>query len=227
MYRGRAWITCLYYFKISVWTMSRSNSTGRFTVSCPSGLSLLSCGFDSIPSNNWDAYRGVRPINTTSCECYDSYGIGCMAWCTNQTLPGIEKTVYGGSGVFQANCSSGKRVLGCHISPAIVPFVYDMWRKTYPSNDGSACLCSDFGKAECVATCAPNINDYEIVSAHGAVTEVAVSCKVPGNRVLGCGQKADDSAKMEVYPTYHVLNQTSCLCYSYVGVTCFAICGNL
>lgn len=209
--------------------MQRLNSTGRFIVSCPAGSALLSCGFDSIPSNNWDAYRGVKPLNATSCECYDSNGIGCMAWCTNQTMSGFEISVMGGSGVFQANCSSGKIVLGCHLSPAVVPYVYDMWRKTYPSNDGSACLCSDFGKAECVATCSPktNIRDYEVVSVHGAVTAVAVTCKVPGNSVLGCGQKADDSSKMEVYPTYHVSNQTACLCYNYIGVTCYAICGKI
>jgi hypothetical protein len=47
----------------------------------------------------------------------------------------------------QANCSAGKKAVGCHISPNVVPFVYDMWRKTFPSANGSSCTCSDFGGA--------------------------------------------------------------------------------
>jgi hypothetical protein len=64
-------------------------------------MSLLSCGYDNVLSQNWDAYRGVRPVNSTSCECYDTDGISCVAWCTNTSVSGFEIAAKGGSAIFQ------------------------------------------------------------------------------------------------------------------------------
>jgi len=94
------------------------------------------------------------------------------------------KHVIGSSSSVQ--CPIGKKVLGCHIDPIIPYQGFDCCRNFYPSIDGAGCTCSDKYGANCIATCASDINDYEVVSVYGT-NYVNVKCKKPGNIVLGCG----------------------------------------
>jgi hypothetical protein len=71
-----------------------------------------------------------------------------------------------GSRVFKAVCPAGKQVLGCHIDPRNSQT--ENWRYWYPATDGSSCTCYDYYGAKCVATCASNINNYEVVSVSGS-----------------------------------------------------------
>ena len=190
-------------------------------------MNLVSCNYASSSKNSFEAYRGFKPISSTSCECYDYFGMTCAARCVNYPVPGFEISIANGTGVVQATCPAGKKVLGCHIYPVYIIYKYDGWRKWYPSDDGSSCICTDAVLAECYATCGSGIKDYEIVSAYGVITNTIVSCKITGNVVLGCGQKADDASSFEKWTTMYIINQTSCLCYNYFGSTCYAICGKL
>ena len=85
--------------------------TGRQQVSCPAGLSLLSCGIDNnIALMAADPNRYSVAINATSCECNDIYAAVCYVWCTN-AVEGFEimasPMITGASSV---SCSSGKKV---------------------------------------------------------------------------------------------------------------------
>ena len=186
----------------------------------------MSCNFNNIPAASYEIFRGFYPINSTTCGCYDYYGIGCNAWCMTYPVTGFEIVVASNTGTFSATCSTGKKVLGCHINPlATAPA--DMWRKYYPASTGTACTCTDKGRAECYATCASGIKDYEIISLHGSTNPTVVSCKIAGNVVLGCGHKPDATSTPELWPFVLVNSLTSCVCYFYYGSTCYAICGKL
>jgi len=202
---------------------------GLFQVSCPAGMNLLSCNYETLVGNGtrFDYYRGYKPISNQSCECNDYFGVTCAARCVDHPVAGFEIAVANGSGSLQAVCSAGKKVLGCHISPIFDTNYYDPWRIWYPTDDGSSCACFDDVLAECYATCATDIKDYEIVSAHGGLKNIFVSCKIPGNVVLGCGQIADDSDFYEKWTKAFISSQTTCKCYNYFGVTCYAICGKM
>ena len=66
---------------------------GTFTTSCPSGYSLLSCGFDNsrtytrVPAFQ----RTSTPLNSTTCQCVDTSGMGCVAWCSASPVQVILK----------------------------------------------------------------------------------------------------------------------------------------
>jgi len=189
-------------------------------------MSLLSCGFESHPDSwfDYEAYRGFYPIDAATCECYDFFGEKCFAWCTLYYVNGFEIVTQKSSGIFEASCSIGNNVLGCHIKPD-TSVEYDLGRKYYPSADGTRCICEDQYTSNCYATCASGIFDYEIITAPGTVDNVVVSCTIPGNVVLGCGQRANTAD--EKWPSMYAQNQTSCLCYNWYGNTCYAICGKI
>ena len=85
---------------------------------------------------------------------------------------------------FFATCTFGKQVMGC--SAYSVPASNYKW--TYPKTDGSSCECNEKNEANCYASCASNITNYEIVSTIGT-GQVTATCTHSENVVLGCGSK--------------------------------------
>ncbi len=114
-------------------------------------------------------YRSIKPINSTTCECYDYRYARCIAWCTKLPVKNFEIVTEKSSGMFNVACPNGTNVLGCHIDPTIQWYGdYDCCRNFYPIDDGTGCTCSDYYGADCIATCASDINDYEVVSVYGS-----------------------------------------------------------
>ena len=89
------------------------------------------------------------------------------------------------AGTATVSCSSGKKVLGCHIFGGS-----DNWKSFYPSLDGQSCNCYDsINGGQCVATCASGIADHEVVSLYGRIVVLA-QCPI-GKSILGCGLQPD------------------------------------
>ncbi len=85
------------------------------------------------------------------------------------------------------SCSSGKKVLGCHILGGS-----DQWKSSYPSSDGQSCNCYDNTTGgQCVATCATGITDHEVVNVQGNIV-VVTQCPA-GKTILGCGFQPDSN----------------------------------
>ena len=59
-------------------------SSGTFTVSCPTGLSVGGCGYSASSNSSVDVYWYVYP-QETYCECRNQYGATCYANCFNIT----------------------------------------------------------------------------------------------------------------------------------------------
>ena len=201
-----------------------AGSINFFTSSCPTGYNLLSCGNDNSQKSNAEGWRRVRPIDSKTCQCYDYFGMSCVAWCTTLPVQGFEiKTSYVVTNPTSISCSSGKLALGCQISPRYSQ--QEVWRRYFPAISGSSCTCYDYFGGDCYATCG-SITNYEVVSLYAAGT-FYVSCSNPNNRVLGCGIDPYNSPGTETYRTVRVIGPTSCQCYDYFGATCYAICGQI
>ena len=198
-------------------------------MSCQPGMNVMSCSYASKDADHshYDPFPGVVPVNSTTCECSNWVGATCAARCVNRPVLGYEKVMANGTGLVRPTCPVGKKVLGCHINPKNVIYLYDPQRYYYPSDNGSSCICNDDVGAECYATCASDIKDYEIVSAHGVAADTFVSCKITGNVVLGCGQRPDGASLYENWSKMYIIDQTTCVCYNYYGIVCYAICGKL
>jgi len=125
------------------------------------------------------------------------------------------------------------QVLGCQsrrlaapltndIPQELVPPVAQSQRDQWPSDNGTECLCHDTQNAECVATCAAGIRNYNIRQSTG--TGLVTATCLPDTTVLGCGS-ASDVAGQSRYRAAVVAMRTSCRCYDDYGVTCYAVCG--
>ena len=205
---------------------SASSNRYIFTVSCPTGFNLLSCGTSNYVQNYVEKYRYSKPISNTECECYDYYGINCHAWCTTLPLPKFEIMKSTSSNVFTSKCSSGNNVMGCHIKATTSSS--ESGRRYFPLTDGSGCTCYDYFGAECIATCMPSINNHEVVISPWSSGNVVVACNNPNNRVLGCGvDPYGPSNGIERYRTQRPISGNSCECYDRAGTYCFAVCGSI
>lgn len=142
--------------------------TGNFQVSCPAGTSLLSCGSRNFETFYKDPYRSTKPLNSSTCECRDSSGLICIALCTTRPVMDFQLVTAFSKGTFKVRCPTGKRVLGCHLSPNMLSTKYYGNRTFYPSADGQSCTCFEMMGGSCVATCASNIADYEIAAVQSA-----------------------------------------------------------
>ena len=220
-------------FSFLVFHLSIKNKWGHFQSSCPATMNLLSCSLGNTQREALELFRSIKPLNTTTCECYDNTYASCIAWCTELPVNNFEIVTTYGTGSFDATCPNGTNVLGCHIDPVMPYFGFDCCRNFYPSDDGSGCSCSDIDGANCIATCASDINDYEVVSAYGT-NNINVKCTKPGNVVLGCGGSPVNQwfkdyydYQFELWRMVKVQNKTSCTCYDWFGITCYAICGKI
>jgi hypothetical protein len=79
-------------------------------LSCPFGRSLLSCGMENTQTSLDDRYRYARPLDLLTCQCFDKFGLKCVAWCTNLPIPNFELVNKIGTTVFSANCLAGNQV---------------------------------------------------------------------------------------------------------------------
>ena len=207
--------------KGSIYTWTKQ-STARTT--CDPGYSLLSCGMSPVNFTMEEGYPKFYPT-IGSCYFYNSYGMDCHAWCTD-SVQGVEyvSTVQQ-SGVFTVTCPAGKKLLGCHISPNdIGNSRFDRWRQFYPIND-STCSCSDSVSASCIASCASNVINHEIIRVNGS-EKVWVPCP-PDKVVLGCGQAPYPNLGPYKFRITDIGKPTSCYCYDVYGTSCYAVCGNL
>lgn len=202
-------------------TVSQSGQ-GFIQVSCPAGMRLLSCGNRNTQYQNGEFSRSTKPLSATTCQCYDRNGVECRAWCSSRLVRDVEISSVTSKMVFKAWCPNGKKVLGCYMSPQLDKSA-EIYPAFYPSDDGTSCTCYHYFGAECLAICASSIPNYEINSKSGSGV-VVVGCQTPGNQVLGCGSKDNGP---ESFLTNRVSGSTTCECYNYYGVTCFAICGQL
>ena len=203
--------------------------TGSSTIQaeCPFGMRLLYCGNNNTQESNVEKYRSSKPISSTTCQCYDFFGVKCEAWCTSAPVNGIEIQSTTSNGKFKATCSSGKQALGCYLSPQQDQYP-DYWPAFYPTDGGTSCTCVHYFGAECLAMCAANIKNYEIIEVLGK-RSVIVSCAKPGNMVLGCGSEIIENnyTYQNNFPSTRVSTNTSCECKNVFWVKCFAICGYL
>ena len=201
--------------------------SGYQTIVCKPGFVLLSCGVDDTQKMNQEMYRFSIPTSPNSCQCYDRYGVACVAWCASVVRSFQIRASNAQIWTTQAYCSAGTYVVGCSILPTQANSTpADPFRQYYPSPDGRGCICSDtVSGARCEATCASNVMNHEIRSVSSS-NHVYVTCP-PSKHVLGCGINPIQSSSYEVYRTSFVKNSTSCECYDYFGCTCYAICGQL
>ena len=199
--------------------------TGNFTfsMSCPYKHRLLSCGMSNSQMNTTDWFRSSVPMDAYSCLCRYRASSTCMGWCTNHPINNMELASSRGKGIFNVSCSAGKKVLGCHIDP--ITNQVENWRFWYPSPDGTACICYDFFGADCIATCASNINSYEVVSVWGSDYVIA-SCSKANNQVLGCGSDPTGASAVENFRATWA-QTSSCICFDRYRTICYAICGQL
>ena len=167
----------------------------------------------------------IFPISSSTCKCYDYFGMNCVAWCTSLPVSGFEIRSSSGSGLspFSISCSSGKQALGCHIQTT--GSQSEQWRRNYPVTSGTSCTCYDYYGANCFASCGA-ITNYEVVSVKSSGT-FSVSCSDPANRVLGCGLNPDGSPGTEWFRYARVISATTCQCYDYYGTRCYAACGKI
>ena len=176
----------------------------------------------NIPGTAEEIYRYAIPTNSKTCACYDYFGSNCIVWCKSGTVPGFEIALSGREKVPRAICPDGTNVIGCHLIPSF--WAPERWRHFYPDSSGS-CTCYDNYGGVCVATCASDVNNYEIRNKFGRGV-VTVNCRNQNTYVLGCGVKPFmSSAGFELWRTVLVADNRSCRCYDYFGVTCYAICG--
>jgi len=122
------------------------------------------------------------------------------------------------------------QVLGCQsrrlteqrIVSALGPVASATQRDQWPSDNGTACLCYDTLDAECIATCAAGIRNYNIRQSSGTGL-VTATCS-QGTMVLGCGSAANTTGQSSRRAAV-VTMRTSCRCYDDEEVTCYAVCG--
>lgn len=213
---------------------------GVKVVTCTPGTVLLSCGLDNVKTSGpWDPERYAIPINTTSCQCKSSRGdIRCVLWCTNAVNGFViaKSDRKGRNNTLRASCPLGTWVLGCqsrrllshpsrpsnHISDTSATARSAWQRDQWPTDNGTACLCYDTLNAECIATCASGIRNYNIRQQSGTGV-VTASCPA-GMMVLGCGS-ASETGGQSKYRAAVVAMKTSCRCYDDEEVTCYAACG--
>ena len=158
-------------------------------LSCDPGYSLLSCGINNSQLNSMEYYRTLIPINSTACQCYDFFGAKCVALCYFGSVDGFQIVSNPGIGFLTgdviATCSTGTYVIVCHPNPnqQVWPG-HDEYRRYYPSSS-TECTCEDQVGIQCIATCASNVRNHEIVTTTGSGT-FQVVCS-PLNFALGCG----------------------------------------
>ena len=213
-------------FYISAYTSVTKNSRGTFYASCAVGSQVLFCGDQNTQTLNRETFRSAKPLNSTTCQCYDYFGMQCRAWCTSAPVKNFQAVAVTSSGTFVANCPAGKLALGCHTNPAQAN--PEDWRIFAPNLDGSGCTCYDYFGTTCVTTCASNVFDYEVNLVIGS-GNVYSGCKIAGNTVLGCGSDPDlpNTTGYEAFRTTGVVNSTYCMCYDYFHAKCYSICGKI
>jgi hypothetical protein len=210
-----------------VFTLNVVSGLGYFYSRCPTGYQLLSCGLDNTQNANWEKYRSCKASDSNTCQCYDYYGMACVAWCTTLPLTGFEIQTITSLGYFTASCSAGKQILGCHIFPNQA-LNYEVYRGYYPTSSGSYCTCYDYYGAECISTCSTQVKNQEVVSAYGG-GYIYVTCAQPLNRVLGCGMSPNQAMtpNYERFRTSRVVSGNTCRCYDGAAAYCYAICGQI
>ena len=140
-------------------TIARLGS-GVFRISCPFNNTLYSCGVGNAQMSYADAYRYAAPINSTTCQCRETTGAACMAYCGYVNPAGYEirNSTFVGNGT--ASCSTGKKVMSCHVAPSGQGV--DLFRSAYPAADGQSCQCTDKFGANCLAICVNARPNYEV-----------------------------------------------------------------
>ena len=217
-------VLCFLNYDTGVYRRMPVSFVSSVNVTCSSGfLSLLSCGIDNSQTTQADPYRAAIPINSTTCQCLDSYGAKCVVRCYSDLINNFQIVRSPGTGFLTgyvyATCPDGSYVLGCHANPN--PYVaYDAYRRSYPSSN-TTCTCMDSSGVQCIATCASNVRNHEIKSATGSGTFL-VSCS-PSKFVLGCGMNTTGNG-VDLFRT-SVVNGTACQCKDDYGTTCYAVCG--
>ena len=209
---------------IAVFLQNAVAGSNYFTSSCPVGYNLLSCGNDNSQTQTAEVNRRAFPLDSKTCQCYDYFGMICVAWCTSLPVPGYEiATSKFDIIVIPIGCPSGKQALGCHLNTWGI--LAEKWRRYYPIASGPSCSCYDFFGGTCIASCGA-ISNYEVVSVWSSGT-FTVSCSDPTSRVLGCGINPDGSPGTDWFRFARVISGNSCLCHDYYGTACYATCGKI
>ena len=195
-----------------------------FSVSCPLGYNLLSCGTANSVNRDIERFRSAKAIDNKTCVCHDAYDMTCAAWCTTLPVQGYEIIKVSKVGTFTASCPTDKTALGCHLDP--MSTVWEPFRQYYPNTAGDGCNCYDTGNSECSVTCASQIRDYEVISVWSSGTFYA-NCGNPTNRVLGCGIDPSGSSNIENFRAASVQYPNACKCVDGFGARCYAICGKI
>ena len=91
----------------------------------------------------------------------------------------------------------------------------------YPSSN-TTCTCSDPYGMQCIATCASNIRNHEIITIESDGT-FQVVCP-PSSVALGCGMRPYANGS-DNFRSAFVVSERACQCSDDYGTACYAICG--
>lgn len=169
-------------------------------------------------------------MDSQTCHCRDANGMRCYAWCTNMPMPVIAlqvANIYDKNLLGRSFCSMYQsKLFGCSLNPS-----YESGTRHQNSQvfyELSGCTCIDNPGAQCIATCAPNINFYEVVTVEGTGTVLA-SCSKLGNSVLGCSVFAPSAGGPTSWTHSRIKNETTCECSTAKDslLSCVAFCGFL
>ena len=213
------------YFYVLAFLKQEAEGLGLFYASCPSDWFLLSCGTESTVMGKFDPMIYAIAFDAQTCECYNIYGMKCSAWCTDKPLTdqGHQITLVGKS-TTDSICPYGSKMISCSRKPMLTPGSnIKIFTNAQPNEDG--CTCTDNEGAWCVASCAVNVKNREVIAQTG-FGKLQLSCTKPGNSILGCGTNTSNMAS-ENWPYAFVLNKTTCQCFADYSYWCYAVCGNL
>ena len=197
--------------------------SGLFYVPCPSGWFLLSCGTENTVTTDFDPMRYTLTAAFQTCECYDLYGMKCSAWCTDKPLTDLtRKLSLAAVSVISSSCPLGSKLTSCSLKQSLVLSSYS-YLAANPDPFQHGCTCANNQGSWCVASCAVNIKNHEVIRQSGS-GKVLISCKMPENSILGCGISATKISSIN-WPFANVLNQTTCEYYGEFDSQFYAICG--
>ena len=89
-------------------------------------------------------------MSSTSCRCYNYFGVWCYASCARNIRNHEIRQQYG-TGNVTVTCSSGNFVLGCGLF-ARQTDDFERWR-TFAVKSRDSCECYDYFGVTCYALC--------------------------------------------------------------------------
>jgi len=128
---------------------------GHASTHCPSGYSVVDCGFYDMSFGSYEHFSHSYPDSSSSCASYDFFGHQGIATCVpTSMLPGYTiVSQFGSVSDTQAKCPSGTRVLGCGHLPAPNQKQENFW-SVRPMMEINGCQAFNYFGVTVYAVCA-------------------------------------------------------------------------